>query len=376
MTSPTTRERLERQAGQLSTAAIARLEAGFDWYRELSADDRSWVGLIAQAGIGAFIDWYRDPTSAAPMTIDVFATAPRDLTRSIALQQTLEMVRTVIDVVETEVPLLAAPGEEQQLREAVLTYSREIAFAAAHVYAQAAESRGAWDARLEALVVDAVLRGEADESLRSRVAALGWDEVRGVTVVAGSAPSGSGSEALERLRHSASHAGLVALGSVQGRMLVTILGGVSDPVATAAQIQHLWGAGPVVAGPLVPHLYAAGRSARAALSGYAAAPAWPDAPRPCLAEELLAERALAGDGRARRGLIDRVTRPLADRPALRETIAVYLDHTNLEATARLLFVHPNTVRYRLGRVTELTGYDVTNPRDAFSIRLAMALSRL
>ena len=64
------------------------------------------------------------------------------------------------------------------MREAVLRYSREIAFAAAEVYAQAAEARGAWDARLEALVVDALLRGEADDSLRSRAAALGWGALR------------------------------------------------------------------------------------------------------------------------------------------------------------------------------------------------------
>ena len=49
------------------------------------------------------------------------------------------------------------------LREALLVYAREIAFATAQVYAQAAEARGAWDARLESLVVNAVLSGEADE---------------------------------------------------------------------------------------------------------------------------------------------------------------------------------------------------------------------
>ena len=38
---------------------------------------------------------------------------------------------------------------------------REVAFGAATVYAQAAESRGAWDARLESVVVDAVLRDDA-----------------------------------------------------------------------------------------------------------------------------------------------------------------------------------------------------------------------
>ncbi|HWC24016.1 MAG TPA: helix-turn-helix domain-containing protein [Flexivirga sp.] len=372
----TTARRLERSADQLSAAAIARLESSYEWYRLLPADERSWVGLVAQAGINAFITWYRDPHASPPMPIDVFATAPRELTRSIALQQTLQMVRTAIDVVEEHVPQLAAKGDEHQLREAVLTYSREIAFAAAHVYAQAAESRGAWDARLEALVVDAVLRAEADEVLSSRVAALGWDEVRGVIVIAGAAPPGPGTEALDALRRNAIHEGLVALGSVQRNLLIAILGGVEDGLTTAAGFQHLWGEGAVVVGPLVPHLYAAGRSARAALSGFASAPAWPRAPRPCPASELLPERALTGDTRARRALVDKVTRPLRDRAALRDTVPVYLDQGSLEATARELFVHPNTVRYRLGRIAELTGYDLTDTRDAFTVRLALALSRV
>ena len=62
---------------------------------------------------------------------------------------------------------------EDELREAILLYSREIAFAAADVYARAAEARGLWDARLEALVVDSILTGEYDSELPSRVAALG-----------------------------------------------------------------------------------------------------------------------------------------------------------------------------------------------------------
>jgi len=37
------------------------------------------------------------------------------------------------------------PGDEAQLREAVLVFAREVAFAAAEVYAQAAEVRGAWE---------------------------------------------------------------------------------------------------------------------------------------------------------------------------------------------------------------------------------------
>ncbi len=39
------------------SAATRRMEAAHDWYRVLSAEDRSWVGLVAQAGIAAFIAW-------------------------------------------------------------------------------------------------------------------------------------------------------------------------------------------------------------------------------------------------------------------------------------------------------------------------------
>jgi hypothetical protein len=46
----------------------------------------------------------------------------------------------------------------------VLRYSREVAFAAADIYAAAAEKRGAWDARTEASVVDVLLRGDVGEA--------------------------------------------------------------------------------------------------------------------------------------------------------------------------------------------------------------------
>ena len=76
------------------------------------------------------------------------------------------------------------PGDEPLLREAVLRYSREIAFAAADVYAAAAEARGAWDARVEAGVVDALVRGHAGELTLSRVGSLGWNRVDWVVALA------------------------------------------------------------------------------------------------------------------------------------------------------------------------------------------------
>ena len=95
-----------------------------------------------------------------------------------------------------------------------------------------------------------------------------------------------------------------------------------------------------------------------------------------LADELLPERVLVGDERARRLLVDRIDTPLREHPTLAETARVFLETGVLETTARVLFVHPNTVRYRLGRIVDLTGYDLTAPRDGYAVRLALALAHL
>jgi DNA-binding PucR family transcriptional regulator len=97
-----------------------------------------------------------------------------------------------------------------------------------------------------------------------------------------------------------------------------------------------------------------------------------------LADDLLPERALAGDSVARQQLVRDIYRPLTSSgTALVETLSAFLEQaSSLEATARLLFVHPNTVRYRLRRVTEVTGFAPTDPRQAFTLRLALALGRL
>jgi DNA-binding PucR family transcriptional regulator len=370
--------RLEGSVGPLTKVALDRMNDELPWFGTLGAEARSWIGLIAAAGISSFVEWYTDPPSHRTVTADVFGTAPRELTGVVTLHQTVELVRTAINVVEERVEEIVKERDAPAVREAVMLYSREIAFAAAEVYARAAEQRGAWDARLEALIVDSVLRGEADDAVRSRATALGWASTSGVCVVLGYTPSGDSAAAVDAIKRSARAATLDALCAVQGDRLVVVLGGVDDPDSAAGRIADHFGSGALVTGPVVDDLLSANRSARAALAGLRAAVAWPEAPRPVSSDDLLPERALAGDGHARRQLVSAVYAPLVEAGSgLLETLTAYLDTSgSIEATGRRLFVHSNTVRYRLRRIAEVTNLSPADARDAYTLRLALTLGRL
>lgn len=377
-----TLRRIERSAGALATASVARMDETLPWFRELPADQRSWVMLVAQAGVRSLVEWLRQGGGAAgsPQEVsdEVFAAAPRALARSISLQQTVALIKVTIDVVEEQVAHLAAPGEEQALREVVLKFSREIAFAAARVYARAAETRGAWDARLQALLVDALLRGDSSDVLASRAAALGWPDAPPVAVAVGRSPGGEVAAVLHTVYRAARRIGVEIIGGVHGDRLVLVLGGAADPLAATEKLLAGFGAGPVVVGPAVPSLDEATDSARSALAGFRAAPAWPTAPRPVAAVDLLPERALAGDTEARRTLRQDVYGSLVRAGGeLLETLdAFFAAGGVLESAARALFVHPNTVRYRLRRISDVTGFSPLTPRDAFALRVALTIGRL
>ncbi len=370
---------LRGSAASLTTAAMARIAEQHPWFAQLDAENRSWITVVARSGIDSFINWFADGGTGNPPR-NIFDAAPRSLTRQITLHQTVDLVRTTIDTMEAEIARLA-PDAQAPLQLAIVHYSREVAFGAAEVYARAAELRGRWDARLEALVVDAVIRGDADESVTSRASALGWSDPSGVAVVIGDAPQDPGA-AIEGIRQIAAGAQCDILAAQQGDRLVVIVGGeLSEPgapVGLVGQFASRFGPGHIVVGPVVANLAEAARSARSALSGLRSAHAWPEAPRPVSSTDLLPERVLAGDGHARRLLAEQIYQPLvAAGGDLVATLTEFLGQGgSIEATARARYIHPNTVRYRLRRIQEVTGYSATDPRDGYVLRLALTLGRL
>ncbi|PXX10260.1 PucR family transcriptional regulator [Mycolicibacterium moriokaense] len=375
-----TLRRLKQYSGRLATQAVHALEERLPFFAELEASQRASVQLVVQTAVVNFVEWMRDPKSDVSYTAQAFEVVPQDLRRRIALRQSVEMVRTTMEYFEEVVPQLARSEEQLTAMTAgILRYSRDLAFAAATAYADQAEARGAWDTRMEANLVDAVVRGDTGPDLQSQAAALNWEATSPATVVVGLPQPGRTEFASEDVHDVASRNGRAALSDVHGTWLVAIVSGALSPTDRFLnELLAVFADGPVVVGPTAPTLSTAHRSATDAIAGMNAVAGWTGAPRPVSSRELLPERALLGDATAIAVLETEVMRPLADAgPALGETLDAYLDSGGaIEACARKLFVHPNTVRYRLKRITDFTGRDPTLPRDAYVLRVAATLGRL
>jgi DNA-binding PucR family transcriptional regulator len=372
--------RVKQHSGRLSTEAIHVMGERLPFFAELEASQRASVQLVVQTALVNFAEWMRDPRGDVGYTAEAFALVPQELTRRIALRQTVDMVRVTMEHFEEAVPVLARNQDQRTaLTVGILRYSRNLAFAAASGYADAAEARGAWDTRMEANIVDAVVRGDIGPGLQSQAAALNWDATAPATVVVGLPDPARVEYTSEDVHAIVNRHGRVALTDVHGTWLVAIVSGQLSPTDRfLADLMNVFGDGPVVIGPVATSLSGAHYSANEAMAGMNAVAGWSGAPRPVPARELLPERALAGDRSAIAVLESEVMRPLADAgPALAETLDAYLDSGGaIEACARKLFVHPNTVRYRLKRITDFTGRDPTVPRDAYILRVATTLGRL
>ncbi|MCW4386074.1 helix-turn-helix domain-containing protein [Salinibacterium sp. SYSU T00001] len=355
-------------AGALSARAIERAQNSLPWLREMPARRVAVLDRVTQAGIRSFQAYFRDPDSADPM--EMFAVAPRELVRSVTLQQTLQLMRVTSSVVEETV----ATARE---REASVVFSRQLAFAAAELYATVGDGSGLWERRLEQYVVDAASRGPLSDSLHQRIRAVGWRGYGSVVAAIGALPEDGDTDRLRRLAWDAGADVLV--GTWEDRLVAiasVVEGHEADDIrGVVAAIADGFGAGPVLAGPAVADMTEAWRSLAAASVAADVVAASDATTRVIEADDLLPERALAGDDLARAALVERAYTPLRKaRQPLLETARRFVEAGGaVEVAARRLDVHPNTVRYRLKRIAEVTGLDPTAARDSFVLQCALRL---
>lgn len=371
---------ITRYSGTLSTDAVNAMHKDLPFFAELSADQRAEIQMIVQGAVRDFVTWYKNPAAPLQETIDGFKLLSRSLGKGVSLQQTVQLVRTAMEFFEQGMPRISHdPQQRMALLTHVLRYGRELGFTAADVYAEAAENRGAWDTRMEAMIVDAVVRGDHSSTLSSRASAVNWDASASATVIVGAPSPQLGVRSVSYVHDVATKYSRSALGVVQGSQLVVIVSGpVSGVDGFSSALLNAFSPDAVVMGPTVDSLEQASFSASEALSGLAAVKGWPVAPRPVLAGDLLPERVLLGDEQAAKTLINRVVLPLRQAgAALEETLEAYLNSGgHVEACSRDLFVHANTVRYRLKRVTQISQLDPLDPRDSFVLKTACTLGRL
>src|SRR6185437_9842555 len=106
-------KRARKAAPAIAAEVVARMETTLPWFAAMSPNQRSWIGLVAQAGVASFVEWLAHPHAGHDVTGGVFATAPREMARAVSLQQTVELVRVAVETVEDHAPELAVKGDEE-----------------------------------------------------------------------------------------------------------------------------------------------------------------------------------------------------------------------------------------------------------------------
>lgn len=175
----------------------------------------------------------------------------------------------------------------------------------------------------------------------------------------------------------------VVVADVEGSLLVLARQSTPDAdpgSAVDAAMAAAAGTAPLLCGVGEPcdTLAAATGSCRQALEAVQVAAARPeDAPTVVRYREALVDIVLGGHLAAADALLDAVLGPLHRRPHLVETLETLLAHDlSQSATARALYVHPNTVSHRVRRIQELTGRNPTAFPDVVEIALALRVRRL
>ena len=237
--------------------------------------------------------------------------------------------------------------------------------------------------RLRTLAFEALSQGIADERMVSLLRLLGWHDGFSSFAIAGVAKFGYGS-AVDSVSTAITDFGgrNWLVGSNQGCFVALIaLEGAVTPQLMCTTVDNAFDSkAPLCLTPARPDAKGASQCIRAALNTMQVAPAIEPLPRPLYTQETLPERALMGDVDARDELYTGVYQALEshgqDDPTL-ETVATFLNcGGSLESAAHELNVHPNTVRYRLKRAAQTTGWDATDPREAYVLRTAIIIGHI
>ena len=369
---------------QILLKTLDHLQEALPWAKSLPADGRRTLEGAIQTALD---DLLSRLDSQGTEDSEVPSPVPAELSRSLGPHRAMELTQVILDMLEEAGRTMGAEGER-----ATLVYTRQAATAAAELYADLAETRSGRKAVTESRIIRHLIEKTADTRTVDDLARLGWPTEFDCFAVVGEAQGNDDGQGMENARQPihttvVRQGGSALVGESEGLMVVLINPDRSGTPADfcASILRFFTDESAVCLGPLRHGISGAEDSIRAALSTHAAAPAVADPitaalPRPLHADDLLPERALNGDTDAADQLYQEVYMSLAgqdpDGP-LPTTLLTFLRSGNsLEITAKKLGIHPNTVRYRLRRCVEVTGWDAMDPRESFVLQAALIIGRI
>lgn len=255
--------------------------------------------------------------------------------------------------------------------ELVFAYIDELSAASVAGHTDELETTGRVRQRRLDLLAQALLRGEPEEALRSAAERADWKPPRTLTAVL--LPRAQVRPVLGLVSTATLQPteGLVGLAEDRAVLLVADMDGRSRP-----RLLRVLTGRSAVAGPSRPWM-----SARASYDrALRALPLAGAADEPLDTEARLAELVLTADPEALADLRERALAPLADlKPAAREKLAATLRSWLLhqgrrEEVAAELFVHPQTVRYRMGQLRDVFGGQLEDPATVLDLTLALGVA--
>jgi hypothetical protein len=275
---------------------------------------------------------------------------------------TLRAISRTVDVSRLAPDVILALGES------LFAYIDELSAASAQGYALEQSDRAGEHQRRRGEVLEMILRGETETGVQRAATALGW-QLPDVVVVA-TLPSSR----LEGVRAALGPDALVAERGTEVAVIVPF----GSRSARARELNRALRGRHAVIGPARPWQQAA-ESLHLAVSAGAHGlgdPVGEDDP-PVWVEDHLAELIVQAEPLATADLARRRLAPLDGlRPAVRarlvETLLSWLRHQGQRAPiAAELFVHQQTVGYRVGQLKELFGEVLDDPEARFELELIL-----
>jgi sugar diacid utilization regulator len=225
-----------------------------------------------------------------------------------------------------------------------------------------------------------LLAGTDDESARQRAEALGYDLGRPHRVAVIEVTGRTDDDLLYAVRRALREQGMTALaGTKAGSVVLLVPEGDTDweRLRQATVVQLGGGHCRMGVGDARPRPSELPRSLREAQLALRLQKASAAAERASVFADLDVFRMLSSvdDLADIEHFVDRWLGTLADydhrrHTDLLNTLSVYLRHGGYEVTSRALSVHRSTLKYRLQRIRELTGYDLADPETHFNLQLA------